>query len=127
MAELSYARNGEYQIPTLQMADLKGKPLGKYGRLRRSYLEEHRPVLFTSLLRSEKLYPHLHEITQMTNSRLEQMMPHLIKAAGITESLKSIDPMQWVRRMNNCKAQAEETILQELICSQIKDICRFKH
>ena len=117
MAELSYTRNGEYQIPILKMTDLKDKRLGKYGRLRRSYLKKHRPVLFTSLLLSEKLYPHLHGIDQTANSYLEQMMTEFTKAAGITESLKSVDPMQWVGLMNNCKAQAEETILQELIYS----------
>ena len=83
--------------------------------MRKNYLMEHRPVLYNSLLLSEKLYPHLLEIEQTAQSRLELMMPELAKAAGVTEALKASDPMKWVGLMNNCKAQAEEIILNELI------------
>ena len=44
-------------------------------------------------------------------------MPQLAKAAGATERLKATDQMAWVGLMNNCKAQAEEMILSELIYS----------
>ena len=89
--------------------------IGKYGRMRKNYLKEHRPVLYNSLLLSEKLYPHLLEIDRTANRRMELMMPELMKSAGVTESLKAADPMRWVGLMNNLKAQAEETILAELI------------
>ncbi len=92
-------------------------PLGKYGRMRKDYLKEHRPVLWNSLLLSEKLYPHLWEIDEAANNRLEQMMPELMKSAGVTEALKASDPMKWVGLMNTLKAQAEETILTELVFS----------
>lgn len=92
-------------------------PAGKYGRMRKNYLKEHRPVLWNSLLLSEKLYPHLREIDEATNNRLEQMMPELMKSAGVTEALKASDPMKWVGLMNTLKAQAEETILTELVFS----------
>ena len=101
----------------LSLSIQESTTLGKYGRLRKSYLKEHRPVLFSCLLLSEKLYPHLQEFGQTANSRLEQMMTVRIKAAGANERLKEADPMKWVGLMNNCKAQAEETILQELIYS----------
>ena len=117
MRELTYMKNGDYQIPDLSLSEQTEAPLGKYGRMRKTYLKEHRPVLFNSLLLSEKLYPHLKEIEDTANSRLERMMPDLMKAAGITESLKATDPMRWTGLMNNCKAQAEESILQELIYS----------
>ena len=66
---------------------------------------------------SGKLYPHLAEIEQTMNQRLEQMMPELMQAAGVTEELKARDPMTWAGLMNNCKAQAEEILLTELIYS----------
>ena len=69
------------------------------------------------MLLSEKLYPHLLEIDETANSRLEQMMPQLAEAAGVTEELKARDPMAWVGLMNTCKAQAEEILLAELINS----------
>ncbi|MDD3228631.1 MAG: TnpV protein [Oscillospiraceae bacterium] len=114
---LTYTRSGDYLIPDLTLSEQPEISLGKYGRMRRNYLKEHRPVLWNSLLLSEKLYPHLLEIEQTAQNRLEQMMPELMSAAGVTESLKASDPMKWVGLMNNCKAQAEEMILNELIYS----------
>ena len=67
--------------------------------------------------RSVKDYPHLLEIDETAQSRLEQMMPQLAKEAGATEELKASDPMKWVGLMNTCKAQAEEILMAELINS----------
>ena len=119
MTELTYTKNGDYLIPDLTLSETReeARPLGKYGRLRRSYLQEHRPGLYNRLVLSEKLFPHLREIDETANRRLEQMMPELMKQNGVTESLKERDPMKWVGLMNNLKAQAEETILNELIYS----------
>ena len=117
MRELIYEKNGDYLIPGLSLSEQKPQPLGKYGRMRKQYLQEHRPVLWNSLLLSEKLYPHLREIDEEANSRLEEMMPKLMKAAGVTEALKASDPMRWTGLMNSLKAQAEETILAELVFS----------
>ena len=111
MSELTYTRSGDYLIPDLSLTEQPQAPLGKYGRMRKDYLKEHRPVL------SEKLYPHLREIDEAANNRLEQMMPELMKSAGVTEALKASDPMKWVGLMNTLKAQAEETILTELVFS----------
>lgn len=115
MNELTYTKSGDYLIPDLTLTEQEDKPLGKYGRMRQNYLREHRPVLWNRLLLTEKLYPHLREIDETANSRLEQMMPGLMQAAGVTEALKETDPMKWTGLMNNCKAQAEETILNELV------------
>ena len=114
MNEITYKQNGDYLIPELSLPE-QTESIGKYGRMRKNHLKEHRPVLFNSLLLSGKLYPHLLEIEQTAQSRLELMMPELAKAAGVTEALKASDPMKWVGLMNNCKAQAEEMILSELI------------
>ena len=117
MSQLTYWANGDYLIPNLTLTEQERQPLGKYGRMRKNYLKEHRPVLWNSLLLSEKLYPHLREIDEAANSRLEQLMPELMKAAGVTEALKASDPMKWTGLMNSLKAQAEEVILNELIYS----------
>ena len=115
MNELTYTRSGDYWIPNLSLSQQETQPLGKYGRLRKKYLQEHRPVLWNSLILSEKLYPHLREIDEAANRRLERMMPELMQSAGVTEALKASDPMKWVGLMNSLKAQAEEVILTELI------------
>ena len=114
---LTYTHNGDYLIPDLTLYPQEAKPLGKYGRMRKKYLQEHRPVLWNQMILSETLFPHLREIEETANRRLEQMMPGLMKAAGVTEDLKDRDPMTWVGLMNNCKAQAEELVLRELIYS----------
>ena len=114
---MTYIQNGDYQIPDLKLSQQPEKPLGKYGRMRKAYLKEHRPILYNQLLLSEKLYPHLLEIDETAQSRLEQMMPQLAKEAGATEELKASDPMKWVGLMNTCKAQAEEILMVELINS----------
>ena len=115
MNELTYTRSGDYCIPNLSLSQQETQPLGKYGRMRKKYLQEHRPVLWNSLILSEKLYPHLREIDETANSRLEQMMPGLMQSAGVTEALKASNPLKWVGLMNSLKAQAEEVILTELI------------
>lgn len=114
---LTYTWNGDYLIPDLKLTEQPEKPLGKYGRMRKAYLKEHRPLIYNQLLLTEKLYPHLLEIDETANSRLEQMMPQLAKDAGATEELKARDPMRWVGLMNTCKAQAEEILMTELIHS----------
>ena len=113
--KLTYIQNGDYLIPDLKLTEQSPKPLGKYGRMRKTYLKEHRPILYNQLLMTEKLYPHLQEIDETANRRLEQMMPQLAEAASATEQLKARDPMKWVGLMNTCKAQAEEILLAELI------------
>lgn len=117
MSQLSYIKNGDYLIPNLSLSQQEQQPLGKYGRMRKQYLQEHRPVLWNTMILSEKLYPHLREVDQTANRRMEQMMEELKKSAGVTEELKASNPVMWVGMMNNLHAQAEEVILRELIFS----------
>ena len=117
MNELTYTKNGDYLIPDLSLQEQEPQSLGKYGRLRKTYLKEHRPLLWNQMILSETLYPHLWEIDRTANSRLEQMIPQMMAEAGVTEQLKAKDPMKWVQMMNCIKAQAEEVILSELVHS----------
>ena len=73
------------------------------------------PNLYSSLILSEKLYPHLSEIDRAARERMDAILPRMMEAAGVTEELKARDPMRWVGLMNTLKAQAEEVIFQELI------------
>src|SRR5699024_8139103 len=112
---LTYTKNGDYLIPDLKLEDTK--PLGRYGRMRRDYLKEHRPVLFNAMMVNGKLYPHLNEIEQTMNRRLEQMMPELMQAAGVTEGLKARDPMTWVGLLYTCIGTAEVIWIEEYLYS----------
>ena len=115
MEKLTYSRCGDYYIPNLKLTEQPDKPIGKYGRMRQRYLKEYRPVLYSSLILSEKLYPHLLEIDEAANARMDILMPQLMKAAGVTEELKTANQMKWVGLANACRVQAEETIFVELV------------
>ena len=97
--ELTYTQVGDVLLPDLTLGEQPDRDLGKYGRMRRTYLKEHRPGLFNRLTLNGTLFSHLLEIEDAANSRLEQMMPELAKAAGVTEQLKASDPMKWVGLM----------------------------
>ena len=112
---LTYMRVGDYYIPNLTLGDQPDKPIGLYGRMRRTYLQEHRPGVFNTMVLNGTLYPHLVEVDEAAQRRLDVLVPQLAKAAGATEDLKAHDPMRWVGLMNNCKAQVEEIIFAELI------------
>lgn len=96
MSKLTYIRCGDYDIPNLKLSEQPETSIGKYGRMRKSYLKEHRPILYNHLLMSEKLYPHLLEIDRTAQERMDTMLPHMMEAAGVTEELKACDPMRWV-------------------------------
>ena len=114
MSELTYSRCGDYYIPDLKLSEQPEAPIGKYGRMRQRYLKEHRSGLYSSLILSEKLYPHLLE-NRAAHERMDAMLPRMMEAVGVTEELKARDPMRWVGLMNTLKAQVEEIILTELI------------
>lgn len=78
-------------------------------------LERTSAGLCSSLILSEKLYPHLLEIDRAARERIDAMLPRMMEAAGVTEELKARDPMRWVGLMNTLKAQVEEVLLQELV------------
>ena len=95
--ELTYTKCGDYLIPDLVLSDTKEYHIGKYGRLRRAYLKEHRPILYTDLIVTEKLFPHLEEIDTACRERLEIIEKAMMQQEGVTEALKAADQMAWVR------------------------------
>lgn len=117
MSELQYQREGDYQIPALSLPEQMDPPLGKYGRMRQSYLKEHREILYNQLLVNGQLYKHLAQTDQSAQERLFTQMKQGMKKEGLTEMLKAKDPLRWIGLMNSLKALAEEVILQELITS----------
>ena len=117
MSKLTYIRCGDYDILNLKLSVQPETSIGKYGRMRKAYLKEHRPILYNQMLLSEKLYPHLIEIDRTAQERKDTMLPHMMEAAGVTEELKACDPMRWVGLMNTLTAQIEEILIRELICS----------
>ena len=113
-SNLNYTQTGDYLLPNLTL-NQPWKLLGKYGRLRRTYLKDHRPVLYNTMLLNGSLYPHLMEVEQTAESRMQQMMAELLKQNPAPD--KAQNQLMWVQHMNSLKAQAEELVMTELIYS----------
>lgn len=89
--------------------------VGKYGLLRETYLQEHKNYLYMSLYLSGKLNQHLLEINELAENQVDEMVSAMAKANDTDENLKAANQMEWVGRMNNYKACAEEIVLKEII------------
>ena len=111
---LEYIRSGDYFIPNLTLPE-ETRPIGKWGRMHREYLKEHKPIQYNCLLLSGKLWTYLADLNEQAQNRLERIIDQMKTAEGVTEELKAADPMAWVGAMNNIRASAEEIIREELI------------
>ncbi len=111
----TYRQAGDYFIPNLTLPDTGNYQISKYGRMRRTYLKEHRKVLYTNLVTKGTLFQHLVEIDQSCNKRMDIIVSAMAKQEGVTEALKASNQMEWVRRMNSIRSRAEEIILTELV------------
>ena len=111
---LEYIRSGDYFIPNFTLPE-EARSIGRWGRMHRDYLREHKPIQYNCLLLSGKLWTYLADLNEQAQNRLEWIIGQMKAAEGITEALKASDPMMWVQRMNNIRARAEEIIREELI------------
>ena len=114
----TYTLVGDVLLPDLCIGEAEQRPIGKYGRMRKRYLKEQHPVIFSELLLSGKLYPHLMEIDEACERRIELLVLPMAKREGVTEALKATDQMEWVRRMNSIRSRAEEIMLHELVYTE---------
>lgn len=113
--KIQYHKSGDYYLPNLSIEDQETQPIGKYGRMRKRYLKEHRPVLYSNMLLEGKLFRHLAEINQACDNRMELIVRQMKQQEGVTEQLKAADQMEWVRRMSSIRYRAEEIVLHELV------------
>ena len=111
----SYMKVGDYLLPNLTIDESEQQPIGKYGRMRKHYLKEHRRVLYTNLLVTGKLFQHLAEIEHVCEERMDLLTRQMAKQEGVTEALKAADQMEWVRHMNSIRNRAEEVVLHDLV------------
>ena len=122
MASLSPEMGGTYTLgadgmyyPNLELPEEEAPRYGKYGRMRHTYLREHKKAYYTILLFDGKLVAHLNEIDDAANTRMELVTKQMAKSQGITEQLKAQDQTAWVGAMNNIRSAAEEIVFSELI------------
>lgn len=112
---LWYELIGDYYIPVLTLSSEEQRPIGKWGRMHRDYLKEHRPILFNDLILSGQLWTYLADLNELAQERLSLIIEQMKVSEGVTEELKAADQMAWVGAMNNISDRAEEIILREMI------------
>lgn len=112
---LWYELIGDYYIPVLTLSSEEQRPIGKWGRMHRDYLKEHRPILFNDLILSGQLWTYLADLNEQAQERLTLIVDQMKKDEGVTEDLKAADQMAWVGTMNRIRNRAEEIILREMI------------
>ena len=122
MASLPPEMGGTYTLgadgmyyPNLELPEEEAPRYGKYGRMRHTYLREHKKAYYTTLLFDGKLVAHLNEIDDAANTQMELVTKQMAESQGITEALKAKDQMAWVGDMNNIRNVAEEIVFSKLI------------
>ena len=112
---LWYELQGNYYIPCLILPTEKEQPIGLWGQRHKRYLQEHKRVLYITLLTSGKLNSYLSDIDKQAQERFERLIEDMKRAQGITEQLKSKNQLLWVQRLNNIRACAMEIVNEEII------------
>ena len=110
---LTYTQCGDYYIPDIRLEHTGTQTLGKYGRMRRAFLEQNKPMLFNDMVLTETLFPHLWEVQKTCKKRMELSMADLLAKNPAPD--KATQQLAWVAHMNSLKAQAEEIVLRELV------------
>ena len=108
---LSYTLHGDYYLPDLGINE-EESTYGKYGIMRKQFLKEHRSARYQYLVLTGKLTEHLNQVDKEAREKVEMLVEQMAEQWGVTEELKMQDQMEWVRKMNNIKNIAEESVLK---------------
>ena len=74
---LWYERIGNYYIPVLTLSSAEQRPIGKWGRVHRDYLKEHRPILYNDLILSGQLWSYLADLNEQAQERLSLIIEQM--------------------------------------------------
>ena len=111
---IEYVLAGDYYIPNLKLPN-EERTIGKYGRMHRDYLKEHKPMRFNDLVLEGQLWTYLAGLNEQAQSRLQLIIRQMQEAESVTDELKENDQMAWIKAMNSIHNRAEEIVLRELI------------
>lgn len=115
---VTYTTVGNIRVPNLVLDPAPDVPIGKYGRMRKRFLEQRHDGTLTALVLSGKLTDHLLEIDRTTREQIEATVSEMAAAEGVTEALKAADQMEWLRRKKSIRARAEEIVIREVVCGE---------
>lgn len=111
---ITYEQKGDYYYPVFAETKQTCYPIGKYGNLRLTFIKEHRKGTYTTLLTTGRLNEYLYKVDMEAKETVRRLTAEFAKARGIDEKLKSKDSLRWVQEMNNCKACAEEIVMEAI-------------
>ena len=111
---ISYTLVGDYYIPDLKLPE-ESRPIGRWGRMHKVFLQEHKPGQYNELLLSGKLWTYLADLNEQADDRLTRIISQMQAAEGVTEELKACDQLAWVGAMNSIRIRAEEIIRAEMV------------
>ena len=112
--DMNYVLAGDYYIPDLKLPN-EERTIGKYGRMHRDYLKEHKSMRFNDLVLEGQLWTYLADLNEQAQSRLQLIIRQMQEAESVTDELKENDQMAWIKAMNSIHNWAEEIVLRELI------------
>lgn len=112
--DMNYVLAGDYYIPDLKLPN-EERTIGKYGRMHRDYLKEHKPMRFNDLVLEGQLWTYLADLNEQAQSRLQLIIRQMQEAESVTDELKENDQIAWIKAMNSIHNRAEEIVLRELI------------
>ena len=115
---LDYVLVGDYYIPAIELPEDDDRPIGKWGRIHRAYLEETNPLLFNHLVLTGKLHTYLADLNEQAQNRYRLIVKQMAAAEGVTEDLKRCSQWDWIRAMNNIVSCTEEIIRNETCNAQ---------
>ena len=119
---LDYTLVNDHYMPNLTVAaPTEQHPTGRWGRLHKTYLKEQHPIQYNQLLLSGELDGYLAKLDKQAEEQLALTIRQMQEAEGVTEALKAVDQLEWVRRMNSIRNRAEEIILREIVFNTYKN------
>ena len=112
---LDYVLVGDYYIPAIELPESDGRPIRKWGRMHKAYLEETNPLLFNHLILTDKLHTYLADLDEQARERYLLIVRQMAESEGVTEDLKRQSQWDWIKAMNSIVSRAEEIIRSEII------------
>lgn len=111
----TYTMQGDYRLPNITLPAEDERPIGVWGQRRLRYLKQHHKVMYYNLLTSGKLHSHLADTEEQAQELFSRLVKEHTEKEGVSEQLKSIDQMVWVRQMNNIRSRATEVVNSEVV------------
>lgn len=112
---LDYVLTGDYYIPDIELLWDDDRPVGKWGRMHRAYLEATNPLLLNHLILTGKLHSYLADLNEQAQDRCQLIIKQMATAEGVIEDLKRRSQWEWIKAMNSIVSRAEEIIKSEII------------